>query len=71
METHLHRRCMTKTHIQRNGSHLHRNIDEDNPFKKKCYSFLQKCKQRQYTQKENGSHLYRNVNDDNPFKKKW
>ena len=34
-ESHLHRMCMTKTHIKRNGSHSYRNVHDENPFKKK------------------------------------
>ena len=35
MESHLHRMCMTKTLIKRNGSHSYRNVNDENPFKKK------------------------------------
>ena len=35
IESHLHRMCRTKTHIQQNGSHSYINVHDENPFKNK------------------------------------
>ena len=43
---------MKKINIKRNGSHLYRNVNDENPFKNKWQLFVQKCKYRQSIQKE-------------------
>ena len=44
--------CMTTIHSKRDGSYSYRNVYEENPFKKKWESFVQKCAWRQSIQKE-------------------
>ena len=43
---------MMKTYSKRNGSNSYRNVHDENPFKKKWWSFVQKCALRKPIQKE-------------------
>ena len=47
-------------------SHSHRNVHEENPYRKYRKSFAQNVHDE-----INGSHSHRNTYDENPFRKKW
>ena len=70
MESHLHRMCMTKTHIQRNGSHSHRNVQRKSIQKEMVVIRTETCMTTIHS-KEMVVIRTEMCIDENRIKKKW
>ena len=58
---------MTTIHSKRNGSHLYRNVNSENPYTRNRIVIRTIMYMTKTHSKVMDSHLYRNVHDENPY----